>query len=827
MKVKATDNRNRHELSSAEKETERARLAKERLEESANTPRLALQRRNRAAALNEKESGERHLKVCLIGTYPPRECGIGTFTRDLRESICQASDDVEAFVIAMTNPPNVYKYPPEVVFEIRQNQLNDYRLAAEYINFSGADIVCVQHEFGIFGGPEGRYILELLKNLNKPVVTTLHTVLSEPLPGYRVSLIRVANASDRLVVLNSRAIQLLRDVYGIGEEKVALIHHGVPDVPFVDPNYYKDKFGVEGRFVLLTFGLLSRNKGIEMMLDALPEIVQAHPEVVYIVLGATHPEVKRRDGEEYRLMLKRRVRELGLEDYVIFYDRYVDDDELREFLGACDIYVTPYQSRDQIVSGTLAYAVGMGKAVVSTPYLYAEELLANGRGKLVPFGDSKALARTIIRLIENEAMRHQMRKRAYKFGRQMTWPEVGRAYVELFRQTVADYQGRATAALPFVRSSLDVPEIKLDHLVRLTDDTGLIQHATYGIPDRRFGYSTDDAGRALVVTLMHYRNFEDPTALKLATTYLSFLQLAQCPDGRFHNFMNYARRFTDEVGSEDTLGRALWGVGMAVSLGPTEGMRALAREMFERSLDALDMRHPRAIGYAICGLHAFLQRYDGAALVRRKLDELACRLALIYESARTDDWRWFGDELTYANAKPAQAMLLAYQATGDERFLRIGLESLDFLLEQTYSGGQFDFVGNQGWYRRGGERATFGQQPIEAGYTAEACAVAYEITEKSYYLEMARAAVEWLLGRNRLGARLYDLVTGACSDGLDPQGPSLNQGAESVICCLLGLLAAARLREKKLEIAAAASVSVALPAPLEAAVTGDRSESSD
>jgi glycosyltransferase involved in cell wall biosynthesis len=832
MEVKVTGYENEHFDADAKEAQEKRRSARRRLEEAANTPSVALQRQyekglDLTGTVSESERPERGLKVCLIGTYPPRECGIGTFTRDLRNAICQVADDVQAFVIAMTNPPNNYKYPPEVVFEIRQNQLNDYRLAAEYINFSGADIVCVQHEFGIFGGPEGRYILELLKNLNKPVVTTLHTVLSEPLAGFRVSLIRVANASDRLVVLNSRAIPILKDVYGITEEKVSLIHHGVPDVPFVDPNYYKDKFGVEGRLVLLTFGLLSRNKGIEMMLDALPEIVSVHPEVVYIVLGATHPEVKRRDGEEYRLMLKRRVRELGLEDYVIFYDRYVDDDELREFLGACDIYITPYQSREQIVSGTLAYAVGMGKAVVSTPYLYAEELLANGRGKLVPFGDSKALARTINRLIENEAMRHQMRKRAYKFGRQMTWPEVGRAYVELFRQTVGEFQGRTSATLPLVRASLDVPEIKLDHLVRLTDDTGLIQHATYGIPDRRFGYSTDDAGRALVVTLMHHRNFEDPTALRLATTYLSFLQLAQRPDGRFHNFMNYARQFTDEVGSEDTLGRALWGVGMAVALGPTEGMRALAREMFERSLSALDLVHARAISYAICGLHAFLQRYDGAALVRRKLDELANRLASLYEGARADDWRWFGEELTYANAKLPQAMLLAYQATGEERFLQIGLESLDFLLEQTYSGGQFDFIGNQGWYRRGGERATFGQQPIEAGYTAEACATAYEITEKSYYLEMARAAVEWLLGRNRLGVRLYDLVTGACSDGLDPQGASLNQGAESVICCLLGLLAAARLREKKLEIAATAAVSSATPTSLGAAMQSAKAESSD
>ncbi|MBI2266852.1 MAG: glycosyltransferase [Armatimonadetes bacterium] len=748
--------------------------------------------------MEQAPTTEGPLKICLVATYPPRECGIATFTCDLHHAVIR-SEGVHSFVIAVTSPLNPGQYPSEVAFEIRQNQLRDYRLAAEYVNFSGAQVVCLQHEFGIFGGAEGRYVTDFLNNLRPLVVTTLHTVMSEPERGYRETLVRIAEVSSRLVVMSRGAGEILRSSYGIPESKITMIHHGVPDVPFIDPNYHKDKFGVEGRLVLLTFGLLNRNKGIETVLEALPEVVRHHPEVIYIVLGATHPEVKARHGEEYRLSLGRRVRELRLEDHVLFHDRYVSFQELCEFIGACDIYVTPYRSREQIVSGTLAYSVGMGKAVVSTPYCYAEELLESGRGKLVDFGDSSGMARILVELMENEALRHQIRKCAYEYGRQMTWREVGGKYVELFGCLVSGAPGKTTTKRQPTRSRFDLPSIKLDHLIKLTDDTGIIQHAAYGVPDRRTGYSTDDVGRALAAVLGYHQQFADSAAAPLATKYLSFLQLAQLQDGRFHNFMDYGRNFTDKVGSEDTLGRALWGLGVAVAHGHNEGARALAREMFERSLDHLELEHPRAAAYAICGLHAFLRKYGGAALVRRKLEDLADGLAGLFARSRTDDWSWFGEELTYANAKIPQAMLLAYQVTEEERFLSIGLETLDFLVTETFRGGCFDFIGNKGWCRRGCERAIFDQQTIEAGYTAEACVTAAEITGASRYLEKARAAVEWFLGRNRLAAPLYDLATGACADGFGPQGPSMNQGAESVICCILGLLAVSRQSEKRLE----------------------------
>ncbi len=758
-----------------------------------------------------RNSLEEKKQVCLIGTYPPRECGIATFTNDLKQSLSTKEATFQPHVVAITGAADNFQYPDEVTFEIRQNHLTDYLLAAEYINFSGADVISLQHEFGIFGGPDGRYINKLLENLHAPVLTTLHTVLPQPQPGIRNGLIRVADLSDHLVVMNSKAVPILQDVYGVSERKVSVIHHGVPDVPFIDPNYYKDHFGVEGRLVLLTFGLLNRNKGIELMLQALPGIVSRHPEVVYIVLGATHPEVKRRQGEEYRLFLQRLVRQLDLEKHVIFHDRYVNLNELCEFIGACDIYVTPYQARDQIVSGTLAFAVGMGKAVVSTPYLYASELLADGRGRLVNFGEAKSLADTLTELIENEAERHQMRKRAYEYGREMTWSQVGLRYQELFERVLATSGNRRWAKPLSTNRTLALPEIKLDHLMHLTDDTGVIQHATYGIPNRQSGYSTDDVARALVVVLLHYQQFADDRALPLIAKYLSFLQYAKLPDGRFHNFMNYEREFTDEVGSEDTQGRALWGLGSAVAYGPTEGTRALARELFEKGLNRLRLTYPRALAYAICGHHAFLQRYDGAARVRRKLDAFATRLAELYERSRTDEWKWFGEDITYANAKIPQAMLLSADVTGESRFLHIGLESLDFLVSQTLRDGQFDFPGNRGWLKRKRPRAIFGQQPIEAGYMAEALMSAGELTHDDKYFKLAYAAIEWLLGRNRLRAPLYDMATGACADGLDPRGPSMNQGAESVICCLLGLLSVSRQPEKRTkpenQVAVAASAS--------------------
>ncbi|MCX8118125.1 MAG: glycosyltransferase family 4 protein [Desulfobacterota bacterium] len=730
-------------------------------------------------------------KVFFVGTYPPRNCGIATFTHDLSHALSGVNGKVSYRVAAITNIPEGYDYPEEVSFEIHQNQIHDYRLAADYVNFSGADIVCLQHEFGIFGGAAGTYINHFLSNLKKPVVTTLHTVLKEPNETFRQALLSIAELSLGLVVMSRQAIQLLTEVYGIERDKIFFIHHGIPDTPFVDPNFYKDRFQVEGRFVLLTFGLLNPNKGIELVLEALPLVAEKYPKVAYIILGATHPEVKRLRGEEYRLSLQRKVTKLGLESHVFFYNRFVDLQELCEFIGACDLYITPYRSREQITSGTLAYALGMGKPVISTPYWYAQEMLAEERGILVDFGDVEGMANAILEMIENEPKRHQMRKRAYEFGRTMVWREVGKEYLRVF-ETVLSRVHKIPTRRAFEQTFTQqdaLPEVTLDHLCRLTDDTGLIQHATYGIPDRRHGYSTDDAGRALVVVLQFYDQYREQRALELAERYLSFLAYAQREDGRFHGFMDYQRKFIDEVGSEDTQGRALWGLGCAVSLGPHDPFRALAKELFERAIQNLHLNHPRSLAYAIFGFWYFLQRYEGATAIRRGLIAFSDRLVEAYEANREKDWRWFHGALTYGNAKIPQALLLAYHLTGTARYREVGLESLDFLTQELFNGDYFDLVGNSRWYERGHPKATFSQQPIDAGYLTEAYATAYRLTQKEEYLRLAQAAFEWFLGRNRLGLSLYDFSRGACFDGIDPHGINQNQGAESIICFLLANLA--------------------------------------
>ncbi len=728
--------------------------------------------------------------IYFISTYPPRNCGIATFTSDLSHAVGSEIGNNHIHIVAMNNRPQSYDYPEEVSFEISQNQIHDYRLAAEYINLSNAKVVSLQHEFGIFGGEQGVYITHLLANLKKPVVTTLHTVLKHPEEGYKRVLIEIARLSQRLVVMSHHAEEILQEVYGISKEKIRFIHHGVPDVAFVDPNFYKDRFNVDGRFVILTFGLINPNKGIETVINALPKVVKRYPDVAYIILGATHPEIKRQFGESYRLFLQRKVEELGLEKHVFFHNRFVTLEELCEFIGASDIYITPYLSKEQITSGTLAYALGMGKAVISTPYWYAQEMLAEGRGRLVDFNNSEAMAETILELIENEKERHAMRKRAYEFGRSMTWKNVAREYVEVFREAMGIYEKRSDAyaiKTRFVPQD-SVPEINMAHLFRLTDDTGIIQHSSYCVPDRRFGYSTDDVARALVVVLMAYHQLKDDGLLRLANTYIAFLRHAQLENGRFHNFMDYTRRFLDEEGSEDTLGRALWGLGYAVQYGPSDWFRMLSREMFEKATTNLDLHHPMAKAYAIIGFYHFLQRYVGATAAKRIVYGLAESLKDTYLKLKKDGWPWFSDSVTYGNAKLPQAMLLAYKTFEDHEFKDIGLESLEFLTKATFNGTYFDFVGNNKWFEKKNGKSVYDQQPIEAGYAVEAYVLAYEVTGNERYFELAKCAFEWFLGKNRLGVSLYDFSTGACYDGLTPYGPNLNQGAESVIAFLLANL---------------------------------------
>jgi glycosyltransferase involved in cell wall biosynthesis len=755
-------------------------------------------------------------KIALIGNYLPRQCGIATFTTDLLKALAEENSAGECWAVVINDVPEGYGYPSEVRFEVNQRVLPEYQLAADFLNMNRVDVVCVQHEFGIFGGENSAHVLELLDNLRMPVVTTLHTVIQAPTTGQKAITKRIAQLSDRLVVMSRRAEQILLEVYGVPVRRITMIHHGIPDVPFVDPNYYKDQYGVEGRKVILTFGLLSPGKGIETMIDALPAVIEQHPEAVYIVLGATHPHVKKEQGEAYRLSLQRRALELGVGAHLIFHNRFVELTELCEYLGVADIYVTPYLNREQIVSGTLAYALGSGKATVSTPYWYAEEMLAEGRGRIVPFQDPRALAEQVNDLFTQEVERHAMRKRAYTFCRDMVWKEVARRYLEVFSEVKREressprpvFWAKAMGAI-----SLEVPQPKLDHIIRLTDDVGILQHAKFIVPNRFHGYCTDDNARALIAVLMAQDVIAESEALTdLACTYISFLHHAfNEENGRFRNFMGYDRRWLEKMGSEDSHGRAIWGLGEAVALAQSNDIRAAAQAVFEKALPALmDFSYPQTLAYALVGIHAYLRRFSGDSEARRVRERLADRLLRKYRKNASDDWPWIEDLVTYGNGKIPQAFILSGRWLYNNEMLQAGLGSLEWLMQiQTDTKGHFVPVGNNGWYPRGGEKARFDQQPIEAQEMIEACHEAYKVTSDTKWLHHARRCLEWFLGHNDLNAPLYDHKTGGCCDGLNANGPNRNQGAESTLSCFLSMLNLNILQSRETSLMAAVETELA------------------
>ncbi len=735
--------------------------------------------------------------VAFVADYLPRKCGIATFTHDLCEAVAlQGGDKYDVFTVAINDIPEGYPYPDRVRFEVRQTVVADYRLAAEYLNINQTSAVCLQHEYGIFGGTHGSHILEMLRRLRRPLVVTLHTVLKEPNEQQLVVLKEVTKIASRVVVMSEKAHSMLHEIYEVPLEKIVTIPHGIPDVPFVDPNFYKDHFGVEGKKVLMTFGLLSPGKGLEHSIAALPSIVKKHPEVVYIILGATHPHIKRDSGEEYRNSLYRRVNDLGVSDNVIFVNRFVELKELCEYLGAADLYVTPYLNEAQITSGTLAYAMGTGKATVSTPYWYAEEMLADGRGRLVPFHDPEAIAKEVNSLLDNEVELHAMRKRAYTYCRRMVWQRVAQDYLDLFAEaTKAWVEKRQTiVAAPAARLNAtadELPEIDLRHLKILTDDTGIFQHCQYSTPDRNHGYCTDDNARALIGATMYWDQTHDERALPLMQTYLSFLAHAMSPKtGRFRNFMNYDRNWSEVMGSEDSQGRALWGLGTGVALCAHESMIALASSLFKQGLAAVDhFASPRAWAFTIIGIHAYLRRFGGDSEVRRCRERLTDKLVAHFEAHQGDNWPWCEDVVTYANAKLPHALLMSGKWMQRNDLIDMGKKALSWLLEiQTNDDGMLSIIGTNGWCVRNGQRAQFDQQPIEANGLVEACIEAYHVTREEHWIEQARKAFNWFLGDNDLRTPLYDFTTGGCRDGLHADRVNENQGAESTLAWLMSVL---------------------------------------
>ncbi len=733
-------------------------------------------------------------KIAFVGSYLPRKCGIATFTHDLARSITDRHPGTERVVIPITDPEQHYDYGAEARFEVEEQSRDAYRRAADFLNLNRVDVVSLQHEFGIFGGASGSYVATLLRELDAPVVTTLHTILDEPSPQQDRVLREVISLSSRLVVMSERGRSFLIDLYGAPRAKVDVIPHGVPDMPFADSSFFKDQYGVEGKQVLLTFGLLAPNKGIESVLRALPALVTEFPDLVYVVVGATHPNLVREQGEAYRLSLIRLTEDLGVRKHVVFFDRFVELDELLCFIGAADIFITPYLNPKQITSGVLAYAFGCGKPVISTPYWHAEELLADERGVLVPFGDPGAIAREAAALLRDDARRNRMRKRAYLVSRESVWSNAAQRYVESFS---AARRGRAGSSRGILGVKMleqrgdQLPKLRLDHLIRMTDGTGLIQHAAFVVPRLDQGYCTDDNARALLLTVELEDLGLDSTELRrLASTYATFVNHALDPGTRrFRNFLSIERRWIDTALPDDAHGRALRALGAVAGRSRQLGLHRWAARLFSETASAtLDSEHPREWALALLGVHDYFRRLHGDSAVERLRTELTGRLLTQFDRHASDDWRWFSDRLTYDNAVLPHALILSGSFGEDPRAMAVGLDALSWLCRvQQSEAGRFRPIGSNGFYERGGTRARFDQQPLEAQATVAACAEACGATHDPRWLTEARRAFDWFLGRNDLDLELYDPTTGGCRDGLAMDRTNENQGAESTLAFLLSV----------------------------------------
>ncbi len=732
-------------------------------------------------------------RIAFIGNSLPRHCGIATFTTDLQQAIATSGADVETCIVAMTDNGNVYDYPSAVRHQVRDERIEDYVGAAGFLNTGRFDAVSLQHEFGIFGGEAGCHIMALLSRLTVPVTTTLHTVLAEPAPAYRDVLNRVVDASSRIVVMAEKGRKLLRTVYQVPAEKIEVIPHGIPDFAFVEPDQAKARFGFSGRPVILTFGLLSPSKGIEVMIDAMPLILKSSPNAVYIVLGATHPHLVRDQGEVYRESLVARVQELGIGNHVVFLDQFVDQATLLAYISMCDVYVTPYLNEAQMTSGTLAYSFGLGKAVVSTPYWHARELLADGQGILVPFGDATAIGSEIAALLTGDVRRQAMRKRAYANSRSMTWERSAERNLAVFESARRAHRPRVIArtgqSVPS-RGSHAPPEMRIGHLLSMCDDTGLFQHAVYSVPDRSHGYCVDDNARALLVACALNNPGEERLPEALTARLASFVQHAWNPGTkRFRNFMSFDRRWLEDCGSEDSHGRTLWALGECARSDATASRRRWSASLFAEALPAAEaFRSPRAWGFTLLGLDAYCSAVARDSFAERIRYLLADRLISMMPAAEAKDWVWFEEGLAYDNARLPQSLILTGITTGVPAYTDAGLRSLRWLMTlQTAPSGCFRPIGTNSFGDKRKPPKAFDQQPLEATATISACLAAWRADGNPEWRAGAARAFAWFLGSNDLSMPLADLETGACCDGLHSDRPNENRGGESVVSYLLSL----------------------------------------
>lgn len=732
------------------------------------------------------------MKLAYIGTYPPRECGIGTFTMDLYKSMVAndiSKEVIDGFIVALSDHEQTYNYPEEVKLSIRQEHQHDYLEAVKFINLSGADICILQHEFGIFGGQNGIYILPLLYRLEMPLVVTLHTIVKEPSYNEKAVLKEICKMANKVVVMSHKAIEFLVEIYSVDKEKIVLIEHGVPDIQF-DQQQTKKEFNLENKKLLLTFGILSRNKGIETAIKALPKVIEKHPDVLYVVLGKTHPNVLRHSGEEYRIYLQQLTEELKLSNHVVFINEFIGQKELFQYLSASDIYITPYLNEAQITSGTLSYAVGVGSAVISTPFWHALELLDDGRGLLFDFNDSEQLSQLLMELLGNPESLKKLRKKALDYGRTITWPKSGGKYIALLKQILTakpeTFAKQATTIDPLM-----LPPFSLDHIKRLTDDTGIIQHAKYGIPNLKEGYCLDDNARALLMVLMAYHQKKDKLALSLAPVYLSYIHYMQNEDGTFRNFLSFSREFLDEVGSEDSFGRTIWALGYLLNNPPNDSYYQTGKLIFFDAAPNFEkLQSIRSIANSMLGISYYLRRHPADESMIETLGSLASKLMKHYEENSSSDWKWFESLLAYDNGILPLALLHAAGILNNDKIAEVALEAANFLTESTLKEGYLSIIGNEKWCKKDGERSVFAQQPIDALAMVLMYREAFQLTKDRDFLAKLFDCFMWFLGENDLRMTLFDSETNGCCDGIEHCGVNRNQGAESSLAYLIAYLTA-------------------------------------
>ncbi|MBN2541262.1 glycosyltransferase [bacterium] len=724
--------------------------------------------------------------ILYMSTYPPRECGIATFTKDLTTAMDEKlAPAVKSKIIAMNQfKTNFYNYDDDVIFEISENEVPEYIAVAEKINaMNSVKLVSIQHEFGIYGGLHSEALIKFLEVLNKSVVITFHTVLPNPDPELKKIVRSLAKHSSCISVMTAKGIDILREDYNL-KTKIVMIPHGIPAVPFDTSFKKKMALGFKDKIVLSSFGLINSGKGYEYVLDALPEVIKKFPNLVFLIIGETHPVVRRKEGEHYRNFLQQKVEELGIPQNVKFLNKYLKIEEIIQYIRASDIYISSGLDPNQIVSGTLSLALGCGRAVISTPFTHAKDIITHERGLLVEFRNPKSYTKAIITVLSNPGMKERMERNSFSFTRHMTWPNVSLSYISLFNKITGEFES-------FEKS---FPRIKLNHIKNLTDDFGILQFAIHTNPDKLSGYTLDDNARALLVCAIHYDIYKEDSILKLVKKYLNFIKFVQQYDGKLYNYVDYNRKVNLEHWTDDAQGRAMWALGYLVSSENIPGeLKKEAGLIFEKVLRTVEIiKSPRAIAYITIGLYYYQK---AKKISETKIKKLADYLLELYNNCHSVEWDWFENYLTYSNSKLPEALFCMYRLTGKGKYLKVAKATLDFLISITFENNIFAPIGQHGWYIKNGHRAYFDQQPVDTSSMVQTLLAAYDITKEETYLKYATIVFKWFLGMNSLNQVVYDETTGGCYDGIGEFSVNLNQGAESSLSYLL-----ARLAFKKHEI---------------------------